>query len=45
MTVIDTLSVTGREPNTNVALGVDTEEFWTLFEKILTSFGDKDKNE
>lgn len=38
MTVIDTLSVTGREPNTNVALGVNTDEFWTLFEEILNSF-------
>ncbi|MBF0754364.1 nucleoside hydrolase [Jeotgalicoccus nanhaiensis] len=38
MTVIDTLSVTGREPNTNVAFGVDTEAFWTLFEEILKSF-------
>lgn len=45
MTVVDTLSVTGREPNTNVALGVDTNGFWTLFEEILLSFGDKDKNE
>lgn len=38
MTVIDTLSVTGREPNTNVAFEVDTEAFWTLFEEILKSF-------
>ena len=38
MTVIDTLSVTGREPNTNVALGVDQEAFWTLFEEVLKSF-------
>ncbi|MEY8561220.1 nucleoside hydrolase [Jeotgalicoccus halotolerans] len=38
MTVIDTLSVTGREPNTNVAFGVDTEAFWRLFEEILKSF-------
>ena len=38
MTVVDTLSVTGREPNTNVALGVNTDEFWTLFEEILNSF-------
>ncbi|CAM4305075.1 nucleoside hydrolase [Jeotgalicoccus halotolerans] len=38
MTVIDTLSVTGREPNTNVAFGVDTEAFWRLFEEILKLF-------
>lgn len=38
MTVIDTLSVTGREPNTNVAFGADTEAFWRLFEEILKSF-------
>lgn len=41
MTVIDTLSVTGREPNTNVALGVDTEGFWNLFEDILKSFSEE----
>ncbi|CAD2081604.1 hypothetical protein GCM10007275_20370 [Jeotgalicoccus coquinae] len=38
MTVIDTLSVTGREPNTNVALGVNQDGFWILFEEILKSF-------
>ena len=45
MTVVDTLSVTGREPNTNVALGVDQEAFWSLFEEILKSYSGGSDNE
>lgn len=40
MTAVDTLAVTGREPNVNFAYSLDADKFWELFRKALTSYSD-----
>ncbi|BBI36427.1 nucleoside hydrolase [Cohnella abietis] len=41
MTVVDTLGVTGKEANVNVALGLDTDKFWSIMIDALSSYSDK----
>ncbi len=41
MTVVDMLGVTGREPNVNVALNLDTERFWDLMVDTLKKYAEK----
>jgi purine nucleosidase len=41
MTVVDMLGVTGKEPNVNVALKLDTDRFWSLLIDTLTNYTEK----
>ncbi|UVI30143.1 nucleoside hydrolase [Paenibacillus spongiae] len=41
MTVVDMLGVTGKEPNVNVALELDTARFWDMMIGTLTSYSKK----
>jgi purine nucleosidase len=41
MTVVDKLGVTGKEPNVNVALTLDTDKFWDLMIGTLTNYTKK----
>ncbi|MCQ6561375.1 nucleoside hydrolase [Paenibacillus mendelii] len=41
MTVVDMLGVTGKEPNVNVALELDTEKFWDMMISTLARYSDK----
>jgi len=41
MTVVDMLGVTGKEPNVNVALELDTEKFWDMMISTLANYSDK----
>ncbi|ALC89440.1 ribonucleoside hydrolase [Bacillus sp. FJAT-18017] len=38
MTVVDTLAVTGNQPNVHFASQLDSTKFWDLFTKSLTSY-------
>lgn len=40
MTVVDRLGVTGLEPNTYFATGLDHERFWNLFKRVLESYSE-----
>ncbi|SFM12933.1 Inosine-uridine nucleoside N-ribohydrolase [Gracilibacillus orientalis] len=40
MTAVDRLGVTGREPNTYFATGLDQGKFWRLFKKAMESYSD-----
>ncbi|MGP4040814.1 nucleoside hydrolase [Gracilibacillus sp. D59] len=40
MTVVDRLGVTGREPNTHFAIGLDQERFWSLFKKAIETYSE-----
>lgn len=38
MTVVDTLAVTGKQPNVHFASQLDSNKFWDLFTRALTSY-------
>ncbi|MBM4761295.1 nucleoside hydrolase [Bacillus sp. B15-48] len=38
MTVVDTLGVTGKQPNVHFASQLDSTKFWDLFTRALTSY-------
>ncbi|ALX48480.1 nucleoside hydrolase [Lentibacillus amyloliquefaciens] len=40
MTSVDTLDVTGREPNVNFAYQLNQDKFWQLFEEALKSYSE-----
>ncbi|UOQ49049.1 nucleoside hydrolase [Gracilibacillus caseinilyticus] len=41
MTVVDHLGVTGKEPNTYLATGLDQVKFWSVFKKAIVSYGER----